>query len=845
MPEAENKLVQKRRGMAEGGYVSPFSMPQSAGPNDILVGQDDAGRDVYETLTGRRYTIGLDPDQRTPRRKVSDAIKAGKTAIKEWWEDPDLPSGEQVKDAAVGLVKGAYDEVDRLVHDEGTMGEALGVTPITTLPSFIRAKPKTPGKKVIEETEEAFTQEINPRDNDTIYLRNPTRLDEVQLELTGTQWDELLEIIEERDEAGEFILVAEKEDLLDSILYTAGDGLTTYDGLRDYLNFVFDEGQERTYVNIFRDEVDWDVEELFLEDTPLPDEITGVSKEKPKTPPPPAKEKQVVKDSFNPKENPLIKGKGEKPLSDMELNPQSYYRGVRVDDLDPAVIKQSEFIEEYAVQKYRSGNISSQGEKELREAVVEFARDPDVQKQMTDSQFEAVNSETFENLVSDLVYSAETATDFIRNLISESDDYITLQSRLTAKSRTSSYTPIVSFYNPIVSSLEAMDWPSKGAKGSVINSYIDSKASGVRKSLWDSVKSKSVGKIHGEQQLFDPSKRYTLEEATQIINDNSFTVEAVKVPSEYEGMQRFSDRDVMDPEVEYDEVILKTSGNKMGRRSNDHYDDSSIGHTRYSTRQTYEGEKYILVEELQSDLVQGMSEDVTPMRGAKLPPINSVTEYVRPLIHAIIVDAKRKGVGKVVIPDADSIIDVRDGEFGDYHARKRTGFENIYDKAVNKVLAELDREKGVDVSIGSDTVYGKGDDWGLEGDRPIATPVRVINLEALDFDPDNIELRFAEGGLVPDMDEQTEMAFMSEGQRVDPVSGNEVPPGSTPEEVRDDVPAKLSEGEFVVPADVVKYFGVKYFYDLIRKGKEGMSKEMDDLPFDASELQYEEEQPQQ
>ena len=32
---------------------------------------------------------------------------------------------------------------------------------------------------------------------------------------------------------------------------------------------------------------------------------------------------------------------------------------------------------------------------------------------------------------------------------------------------------------------------------------------------------------------------------------------------------------------------------------------------------------------------------------------------------------------------------------------------------------------------------------------------------------------------------------------IDPVSGNEVPVGAFPEEVRDDVPAMLSEGEFV------------------------------------------------
>ena len=122
------------------------------------------------------------------------------------------------------------------------------------------------------------------------------------------------------------------------------------------------------------------------------------------------------------------------------------------------------------------------------------------------------------------------------------------------------------------------------------------------------------------------------------------------------------------------------------------------------------------------------------------------------------------------------------------------------------------------------------------------------------------------------MDEQTEAVFKSSrtgyalggevGEApdttvgVDPVSGNEVPMGATPEEVRDDIPAQLSEGEYVVPADVVRFYGVKFFEDLRSQAKmgyqemeqngriggepiEGMEvvEPEDDLPFDISELQ--------
>ena len=53
------------------------------------------------------------------------------------------------------------------------------------------------------------------------------------------------------------------------------------------------------------------------------------------------------------------------------------------------------------------------------------------------------------------------------------------------------------------------------------------------------------------------------------------------------------------------------------------------------------------------------------------------------------------------------------------------------------------------------------------------------------------------------MEDEMQMAFMNEGGMKDdggetePTSGNKVPSGSLKEEVKDDIPAMLSEGEFV------------------------------------------------
>ena len=105
---------------------------------------------------------------------------------------------------------------------------------------------------------------------------------------------------------------------------------------------------------------------------------------------------------------------------------------------------------------------------------------------------------------------------------------------------------------------------------------------------------------------------------------------------------------------------------------------------------------------------------------------------------------------------------------------------------------------------------------------------------------------FAKGGAV---DSQMEMAFADGGTNTDPVSGNEVPPGSLPEEVRDDIKVGVSEGEYIVPADVLRYYGMKFFEDLRSKAKVALAgmeedgrmggepiEDGNDLPFSDEEL---------
>ena len=97
---------------------------------------------------------------------------------------------------------------------------------------------------------------------------------------------------------------------------------------------------------------------------------------------------------------------------------------------------------------------------------------------------------------------------------------------------------------------------------------------------------------------------------------------------------------------------------------------------------------------------------------------------------------------------------------------------------------------------------------------------------------------FQEGGL------------QDQGGQIEKESGNEVPIGSLKKEVADDVPAMVSEGEFIFPADVVRYLGLEKLMQLRQEAKMGL-KQMeamgqmgnsdeatmpDDLPFGMQDI---------
>ena len=116
-------------------------------------------------------------------------------------------------------------------------------------------------------------------------------------------------------------------------------------------------------------------------------------------------------------------------------------------------------------------------------------------------------------------------------------------------------------------------------------------------------------------------------------------------------------------------------------------------------------------------------------------------------------------------------------------------------------------------------------------DRPKGSDA-VVRSKFAKFDPskkDKPELGLAQGGEVNNMSMKKQMSLFEyggiadDGMNQDPVSGNNIPPGSLAKEVRDDIPAMLSEGEYVVPADVLRYYGVNFFENLRGQAKQGLN----------------------
>jgi hypothetical protein len=135
---------------------------------------------------------------------------------------------------------------------------------------------------------------------------------------------------------------------------------------------------------------------------------------------------------------------------------------------------------------------------------------------------------------------------------------------------------------------------------------------------------------------------------------------------------------------------------------------------------------------------------------------------------------------------------------------------NTLERAAESVGEKLRRLLGSEEEQSNTSV----DNPPIPEPRPERRPVAVDNPPIPEPRPKQADVDFsdvvdfvgtlkkAEGGSV-----EKEVKFVKEDDDDDDVP--DPPPGATPEEVADDIPAYLSTGEYVLPANVVRYIGLK------------------------------------
>ena len=204
-----------------------------------------------------------------------------------------------------------------------------------------------------------------------------------------------------------------------------------------------------------------------------------------------------------------------------------------------------------------------------------------------------------------------------------------------------------------------------------------------------------------------------------------------------------------------------------------------------------------------------------------LPPIRKEKQAIDEIIKVLIAKAAASDAESIVIPPPARIAAARGKE---YRKSKGDKFYRLYEDTFNKSLKELEDNFPVTIHRNVELPYGgttkstsfpEIDNKGTIID--ISELVRKYKVEK--------PRQFAQGGVA--MKDQMDLfkygGLKDDGLTKDPVSGNEIPDGSMAKEVRDDIPAMLSEGEYVVPADVLRYYGMGFFENLRNQAKNSLT----------------------
>ncbi len=712
-----------------------FQRPIGSSTKDLQIGEDDAGNPVFQTSMGNEYTVKLNPDQRTLRKKVSDAIPVVKEAVTDYIEDPKLPTKEQLsefaKQAGQSAVESVEDLGDLMFKGEGTTGDVFGAAlgagtasiPFSVPEGAVRvfggAGAKKIDTKIFSKAEKLWnkgTSNEEIREQTGWYKDDADRkwrfeIDDSQMKLAGE---------------GEFDwsdpdAITYSEDIMSKAIDGGDYSSTVTLRLGDFLE----------HKKLFKHYPQLKDYKVILNDTSLESGTIG---------------------SFSPQDKTF--------------------------SLSPQVMQDPEYAKDTLIHEIQHGIQEIEGflpGSNVAESAYLAA------KKYTDEADKI--SKTLEsfgfNMDDRYLEQVETLADQIKNLpLTEDQKY----------SATKYFARLTDLDNKVQEVGQNEYKYYKNRSGEVEANLAEGRR------ILTPVQRANLSPIQGKQNTITDKTAYSVVDPTIKRRQGQSDILLDDVDFEYSpstNNPRLDNFKYKDKEGDYEEM--------------------------YSTR---------IKDFLKSDSSTRRLSTLKPGSTIKLGPDNQ--EYIFVRFSRDSLDKSRlnknyphvfhEEMGSEEFPIMATAKLIRVPKFKKERTQLIKYVQDMYnpDKEVSFPF-KVKSFSLADLMFDSNKGKAKPENTGGFRDSAEENKKRIQNF-----------LGFNKGGTV--MNEQMEMAFMQEGglkddgMNQDPVSGNEVPSGSMASEVRDDIPAQLSEGEYVVPADVVRYFGVKHFEDLRNKAKGGLNK---------------------
>jgi len=360
---------------------------------------------------------------------------------------------------------------------------------------------------------------------------------------------------------------------------------------------------------------------------------------------------------------------------------------------------------------------------------------------------------------------------------------------------------LLSYYSPVENTISAINFPEKGLTIARIRALLIESIPELSKKM-----EYNLGGLRlklNELQALDGNKLYNKKEIMKLYKEHGIYIEARLLRNEtpnsaeqripIKQLRLSSGRDV-DPQIfgSYFEIDISATTDAGNRKmlnilqqtedgvrplsanfrnarmdqnpmlQQGHFKPTNLAHARGSIIIGRNGEKQLLIEELQQDPqnVLGRERKIRkqltpkeriekgkPLLTAKLPS----TEFISQLLQSILVHARNQGVDEIVFPSALRIARERQGDI-----TKVIDIEpkllGIYDKGLAKYLDDLKIQSNNKIKIRKEVIeFGADRDMGvgvLSKKLDTDNPSTIINIKDFKFDAKRSKAKFSKGGLV-------------------------------------------------------------------------------------------------